>query len=238
MTGGTKVLLALLAVAAIAVASCFTYPADGHAARTVPAQVAAQKQAGPASAQSAATDESAATVGKGAMAEMALGSQDAPVTLVAYESLTCPHCARFHAKVFDALKKKYIDTGKVRFVLRDYPLDGLALRAAMLARCTGDAQRYFGMVEVLFRSQDDWARASDPVAKLEKIGRMAGISPQEFDACMKNKELLDFIVRRKIEATKKYGVDSTPSFVIDGKKVLTGEHPLEAFEKVIDPKLD
>ena len=121
-----------------------------------------------------ASTASAQSVDAGlALSERVLGDPAAPVEIVAYESLTCPHCAAFHAETYDALKERYIDTGKVRFVYRDFPLDGTALRASMLARCTAPEQ-YFGMLEILFRSQQNWARSHDAVGALSQIGRMAG----------------------------------------------------------------
>lgn len=171
------------------------------------------------------------------LAEMVMGKADAPVTIIAYESMTCPHCASFHANTLPRLKKEYIDTGKVKFVMRDFPFDQVALRAHMMARCSGK-DRFFGMVEVLYRSQESWTRAQNPLAALAGVGRMSGLSQADFDACMKHKELFDFIVRRIKEGRDKYGVERTPSFVIAGKLAIVGAQPFDEFEKVLEPLIN
>lgn len=168
------------------------------------------------------------------LAEMVMGKADAPVTIIAYESMTCPHCASFHANTLPRLKKTYIDTGKVKFIMRDFPFDQVALRAHMMARCSGK-DRFFGMVEVLYRSQESWSRAQNPMAALAGVGRMSGLSQADFDACVKNKELFDFIVRRIKEGREKYGIKSTPSFIIGNKLAIVGAQPFEEFEKVLEP---
>ena len=169
-----------------------------------------------------------------ALSDRVLGDPNAPVEIVAYESLTCPHCAAFHRETYDALKERYIDTGKVRFVFRDFPLDGTALRASMLARCA-NPQQFFGMVEVLFRSQPDWARSHDAVGALGRIGLFAGMNKDAFDSCMANEDLLDGIVRMRQEATDA-GVSSTPTFFINGT-IYPGNRSIEDFASIIDPLL-
>jgi protein-disulfide isomerase len=169
-----------------------------------------------------------------ALKERAIGDPAAPVTMIEYASLTCPHCASFHNDTYKAFKARFIDTGKVRLIYRDFPLDGIALRAAIMARCTID-QRYFGLLQVLYKSQNNWARAKDPVAELAKIGRLAGIDQATFDACMASEELINGIleVRQKAAAD---GVRSTPTFVI-GDKVYPGSRSIEEFAEIIDPLL-
>ncbi len=167
-----------------------------------------------------------------ALSDRVLGDPNAPVEIVAYESLTCPHCAAFHAETYDALKERYIDTGKARFVFRDFPLDGTALRASMLARCTAPEQ-YFGMLEILFRSQQNWARSHDAVGALSQIGRMAGVNDEAFDSCMANEELLDGIVQMRQEGTNA-GVNSTPTFFINGT-MYPGNRTIDEFASIIDP---
>lgn len=173
----------------------------------------------------------------GPLAEMVMGNANAPVTIIAYESLTCPHCADFEANTLPKLKKAYIDTGKVRFILRDFPFDQVSMRAHMMARCTGK-ERFFGTVTVLFRTQQNWSRAKSAqqlMDNLARIGRLAGLSRADFDACMKNEKLIRFIVRRIEEANKTYGVRSTPTFIINGKRAIIGAQPFERFESAIDP---
>jgi len=168
------------------------------------------------------------------MSEMVLGDENAPITIIAYESMTCPHCASFHAETLPQIKKEYIDTGKAKLIFRDFPLDQLSLRAHMLARCAGK-KRYFGMVEVIFRTQNDWARSSDPAQALAGIGRMSGITKEDFEACMANKELFDFIVRRIKEGRDKFGIQSTPSFFVNEDKAIIGAQSFEEFDKVLKP---
>jgi len=184
--------------------------------------------------------------------EMVLGDEAAPVTIFAYESLTCPHCAAFHRETLPELKKQYIDSGKVKLVMRDNPLDGLALRAHMLARCAGK-DRYFGLVDVLFANQSPiregeakpagyspqlvWTRPGEELRVLALIGRMTGLDQDDFDACMANQELVKHIVRGIEEGSQSFGVKSTPTFVIDGKKQIVGAQPIEEFDKVLKPLL-
>ena len=182
--------------------------------------------AGAAAAQTLDTDL--------ALNDRVLGDPNAPVEIVAWESLTCPHCAAFHRETYDALKERYIDTGKVRFVYRDFPLDGTALRASMLARCT-DPNQFFGMIEVLFRSQSNWARSHDAVCDLGQIGRLAGVNDEAFESCMANEELLDGIVQMRQEGTNA-GVASTPTFFINGT-MYPGNRSIDDFAAIIDPLL-
>jgi len=149
--------------------------------------------------------------------EYYLGKQSAPVTIVEYASKTCPHCANFHNNVLPTIKTEYIDTGKVRLVYRDFPLDQLALRAAMMARCAGK-DRYFGFVSALFSTQNKWARDTDPIAALARIGLLGGMSQAEFDACMKNQEVADTVLNLRLEGDKTYHVSSTPTIIIGGEK--------------------
>ena len=150
-----------------------------------------------------------------------MGSADAPVTIVEYASLTCPHCARFHTDTLPGIKKEFIDTGKVRLVYRDFPLDRNAMAAAMVARCAGPA-RYFGFIHTFFASQSNWARASNPVAALEKLARLGGMSKKDFDECLKNKAVSDAVLEQRLEGEKTYKVTSTPTLYINGGKYSGG----------------
>jgi protein-disulfide isomerase len=165
----------------------------------------------------------------GPLPEMALGSADAPNTIVEYASMTCPHCAQFETVVFPELKTKYIDTGKVRFIFREFPLDGLAARASLLARCAGP-DRYFPMIEALFQTQQNWVvQGPEAMEKLLQFARQAGFSKESFDKCMADKELFNKIVEIRTTGYEKFGIDSTPSFFINGKR-MSGEHALKDFE--------
>jgi len=151
-----------------------------------------------------------------ALAPKVMGNPSAPVTLTEFASLTCPHCANFHQNYLPAIKKDFIDTGKVKLVFIDFPLDGLALAGSMLARCGGD-KRYFGFIEVLFRSQQTWSRASNPREALKQVSRLGGLSDAEFETCLANQELLTGIRKNAEDAGKAHGITSTPSFMINGK---------------------
>jgi protein-disulfide isomerase len=169
-----------------------------------------------------------------ALKERSVGDPAAPVTIIEYASLTCPHCASFHNDTYKAFKARYIDTGKVRLIYRDFPLDGVALRGAAMARCAVD-QRYFGLLEVLYKTQKNWARAGDPVAELLNVGRLAGINQEMFDACLASEELLDGILAMRQRGSAD-GVRSTPTFVINDK-VYPGSRSIEEFAEIIEPLL-
>ena len=164
-----------------------------------------------------------------ALSEKALGPEDAPITIIEYASLTCPHCAKFHGTAFPQLKKEYIDTGKVRFIYRDFPLDAYALKASMLARCSGN-NRYFKFLKVLFKKQENWTRNGDPLVNLQRISRLGGISLEDFKVCLGNKALEDGILKKSLSGGKKYKVDSTPTIIINEEKY-TGDHSFEELDK-------
>jgi len=145
-----------------------------------------------------------------------MGNADAPVTIIEYASMTCPHCAAFHTDTLPALKEKYVDTGKVRFVYRDFPLDQIALQAAQIAECSGN-ERYFGVVDVIFRSQAQWAAGKEPIAELGKTLRIAGITEADIKKCLADQKLAtDIVAERQIG--EKAGVDSTPALFINGQR--------------------
>ena len=149
----------------------------------------------------------AALMAPGPLPEMALGSADAPNTIVEYASMTCPHCAQFENVVFPELKTKYIDTGKVRFIFREFPLDGLAARASLLARCAGP-DRYFPMIEALFQTQQNWVvQGPEAMEKLLQFARQAGFSKESFDKCMADKELFNKIVEIRTTGYEKFGIE-------------------------------
>jgi protein-disulfide isomerase len=176
---------------------------------------------------------------EGSAAELedrALGDPNAPVTIVEYASLTCPHCADFHEEVLPELKERYIATGKVRMVYRDFPLDQRALAAAVLAHCAGP-ERYFGFLDVLFETQESWARADDYLGALKRLGKLGGLTDGQMDACFADQQLADRILQTRIEAQNQHDISSTPSFVIDGK-TYPGARDIEEFGKLIDPLLD
>ena len=163
--------------------------------------------------------------------DMILGKPDAPVTIIEYASLTCPHCAHFAATTFPKIKKELIDTGKVRWVYRDFPLDRLALRAALLAHCMPKEQ-YFATIDVLFGSQNEWAGAPDPNAALGQIGRTAGLDQPTIEKCLGDKAGVDKIVARLQEGEQRYTLKSTPTFIINGKSE-SGDMDYDTFYNLI-----
>ncbi len=160
-----------------------------------------------------------------------LGNPDAPITIIEYASLTCPHCAHFTNEVLPELKKKWIDTGKAKLVLRDYPLDEPALRAAMIARCA-PPDRYYAYVDTFFGAQEKWVTARDYRNALARLAKLGGMSTEEFDNCLKNTALENKIVEGRLIATKEVDVNSTPTFFINGTK-FTGAPTVEEFDKVL-----
>ncbi len=161
-----------------------------------------------------------------------LGKADAKITIFEFFSLTCPHCAEFSQESFPKLKAEWIDTGKAKLVYRDYPLDKNALKAAMVARC-GPPERYPAFVETLFKQQLIWGVQPDPTEALRKIARLGGIGDDQFDKCVNDDATSKAIVGAEYEAQQKYGVDSTPTFFINGKK-LVGALPYPDFVKALE----
>ncbi|HLI22599.1 MAG TPA: DsbA family protein [Stellaceae bacterium] len=158
-----------------------------------------------------------------------IGKADAPITVFEFFSLTCPHCADFEDHTYPQLKKDWIDTGKVKMVYRDYPLDQNALKAAMVARCA-PPDRYAAFVQVLFQQQMVWGVQKDPSDELKKIAALGGIPGDKFDQCINDDALSKSIVAEEFQAQHDYGVDSTPTFFINGRKVV-GALPYEDFVK-------
>jgi protein-disulfide isomerase len=169
----------------------------------------------------------------GPLGEQSVGKPDAPVTVIEYASMTCGHCANFHNKSYPELKKRYIDTGKVRYILREFPLDPLAAGAFMLARCAGK-DKYFPLVETLFEQQQQWA-VQRPIEPLFAIARQAGFTRESFDACLKDQKMLEGIEWVRDRGAK-FGVNSTPTFFINGK-MYPGALTVPELEKAIDPLL-
>ncbi len=167
--------------------------------------------------------------------DMALGPKDAAVTITEYASMTCPHCAAFNEQVFPKLKAEFIDTGKIRYIFREFPLDIKAAAGSMLARCIAkdDAAKYFAVVDVLFKQQMDWAYGKTSTTEgLTRIGKQAGLSQEQVDSCLKDQALLD-----KIAADQKYAADilkvnSTPTFFVNGD-VIKGEASFDVFDQKI-----
>lgn len=168
------------------------------------------------------------------LSERILGSPEAPITIIDYSSLTCPHCAKFHTETLPKIKEAYLDTGKAKLIYRDFPFDGAALRAGMLARCIAP-DRYFGLLDVLFRTQHQWAHTKDPTKALAKYGKLAGMSDAEMEACFANTALADKISQNRIDGAKQYNIESTPTFIFnEGAARLSGARPFEDFAAAIE----
>jgi protein-disulfide isomerase len=165
--------------------------------------------------------------------DMALGPANATVTITEYASMTCPHCAAFNETVFPKIKSEYIDTGKVRYVFREFPLDIKAAAGSMLSRCIarGDGAKYFAVTDMLFRQQNDWAM-KNTTETLTRIGKQAGLSQQAIEDCLKDQALLDKIAADQKYAAEVLKVDSTPTFFLNGEKI-KGETSFEEFDKRI-----
>ena len=170
----------------------------------------------------------------GPAGDIVLGSEKAPVTIIEYASMTCPHCAHFSNTTFPELQKRYIDTGKVRFIFREFPLDALAAAGFMLARCAGN-DKFMPIVETLFAKQPEWM-VQKPVEPLKAIAKQFGYTEESFNQCLANQKILDDIQVVRDRAADKLGVNSTPTFFVNGKK-LTGDQPIDAMAKLIEPYL-
>ena len=188
----------------------------------------------PAALAQAAAPSTAELLETGALEDMVLGKADAPVTVIEYASMTCGHCAAFHANTYPEFKKRYVDTGKARYILREFPLDPLAAGAFMLARCAGK-DRYFPLVETLFQQQRQWT-VQKPLEPLFAIVRQAGFTQQTFDACLRDQKMLDGIEWVRQRGSEKFKVESTPTFFINGK-VFRGAMTIDEMAKAIDPLL-
>jgi protein-disulfide isomerase len=160
-----------------------------------------------------------------------LGKPDAPITIFEYASLTCPHCAAFDRETLPKLKAEWIDTGKAKLIFRDYPLDGAALKAAVLARCA-PKERFYGFIDALFSAQDLWARGGDPMPALDRLAKLGGMSEEQFQSCMKNDALQNAVLATRLAGEKEYKVESTPTFFINGK-MLVGAQPYEQFNEAL-----
>ena len=198
-------------------------PASGGSATPPASNVAAPPAQG--------SVDMAALLEEGALPEKAIGNADAPVTIVEYASMTCPHCATFHANTLPAIKEKYIDTGKARLIFREFPFDPRAEAGFMLSRCAGD--NYFAMVDVLFKQQRSWAPVENAREALLQISRLAGFSQESFEACLTDQKLLDDIRAVRQRGADNFKVESTPTFFINGNKY-SGALSIDEMSAIID----
>lgn len=193
----------------------------------------------PAFAQSAPASQGSVDVDKlladNALPEMVEGEEDAPVTIVEYASMTCGHCANFHKNTYPTLKEKYIDTGKARLIMREFPFDPRAAAAFMLARCAPNGA-YFPMVDVLFKQQATWARAENARAPLENIAKLAGFTQESFEKCLTDQQLLNDVNKVRERGQTEFGVEATPTFFINGEKY-AGALTIDQMSAIIDDLL-
>ena len=234
-----NVLSSLAAIPAVALlAACSDSGEEAKAADVKPAAPAAPaKPATPAAAtapEAQGTVDMAELLKPGALADKQLGKDDAKVTIVEYASMTCPHCAHFAETTFPDLKTKYIDTGKARYILREFPFDPSAEAGFMLARCAKD--NYFPMVDVLFRQQANWVGVPNTKDALLQISKLAGFTQESFEACLTDQKLLDDVRSVQKRGANEFKVDSTPTFFINGK-TYKGAMSIEEMSAIIDPLL-
>jgi protein-disulfide isomerase len=171
----------------------------------------------------------------GPLPDIVEGSPSAAVTIVEYASMTCSHCAAFHQETWPGLKAKYVDSGKVKFILREFPLDPLAAAGFMLARCAGPDKRD-AMIDRLFAKQNDWAFVDQPVERLLALVEKAGMSQTDFETCLSDQKLYDAVNQSREQATERFAIDSTPTFFVNGRK-LSGETTISEFDQVLEPLL-
>ena len=231
-----NVLSSLAAIPAVALlAACSDSGEQAKAADVKPADPATPAK--PAAVQvpeSQGNVDMAELLKPGALPDKQLGKDDAKVTIVEYASMTCPHCAHFAETTFPDLKKKYIDTGKARYILREFPFDPSAEAGFMLARCAKD--NYFPMVDVLFAQQANWVGVSNTKDALLQISKLAGFTQESFEACLTDQKLLDDVRSVQKRGANEFKVDSTPTFFINGK-TYKGAMSIEEMSAIIDPLL-
>jgi protein-disulfide isomerase len=234
-----NILSSLAAIPAmVLLAACSDSGEEAKAADVKPADPAAPaKPATPAAVQvpeAQGTVDMVQLLKPGALPDEQLGKDDAKVTIVEYASMTCPHCAHFAEATFPELKKKYIDTGKARYILREFPFDPSAEAGFMLARCAKD--NYFPMVDVLFRQQPNWVGVANTKDALLQIAKLAGFTQESFEACLTDQKLLDDVRSVQKRGADEFKVDSTPTFFINGK-TYKGAMSIEEMSAIIDPLL-
>lgn len=170
----------------------------------------------------------------GAFPERSIGKKDAPIKVDEFISLTCTHCAHFYNDILPDLEKKYVDTGKVRIVMHDFPLDGLGLKIAALARCMPEDE-YFPFVKVLYKNQMNWVASSDAEKIVTQYAKLGGLAEDKAKACLLDSKMQDQVVAERTDAQQKYSIASTPTFVINnGTEKIEGAQPVEKFSAIFD----
>ncbi len=167
-----------------------------------------------------------------ALQPKSLGKEGAPVKMIEFASFTCGHCARFHNDVFPLIKKEYIDSGKIYFTYNDFPLDKFALKASVIARCSGK-DKYFNFLKVLYKKQSDWTSSQDPFKSLLKIAKLGGLKNDEIKVCVGNQSIEDGILKKRLNSTKKFNITATPTIYLNGEKY-DGDLTYEALKLKLD----
>ena len=223
-------------IAALAVVSLLALPAlPARGQSETQSETQSREPASAPEAQPAAPDEAASERAAAAdyvLGDIALGDPDAPVTVYEYASFTCPHCATFHMQTFPEFREKYIDTGKVRFVLREVYFDQYGLWASMVARCGGE-QGFYPLVDAFLGSQSNWTRAPDIGHAIQQVGRRAGLSAERLQKCLSDRAFAKELLATYQENREADEVQSTPTFIVDGEKH-TGAMSFEEFAAIID----
>ena len=171
-----------------------------------------------------------------ALQEKKMGEASAKIEMLEFASLTCGHCAKFHNEVFPKIKKEYIDTGKILFTYKDFPLDKFALKASVIARCSGN-DKFFSFLKVLYNKQKDWTRTQDPFKSLLKIAKLGGLKNDEIKVCVGNKSIEDGILKQRLSSSKKFDIKATPTIFFNGKKY-DGDLTYEALKLKINSLLN
>lgn len=174
--------------------------------------------------------------------DIVLGDKNAPITIIEYASLSCPHCANFHEDVFSKIKKEYVDKNKVKFIYRDFPLNQSALLASLTAHCYAknnnyDPKKYYNFIKVLFKNQDNWAFDENFFEKIKSIAKLSGMTSDEFQKCSVDQKMLDKILKKRQKAAQELQIQSTPSFILNGQKLIN-YHGFKKFKKAIDQELN
>ena len=230
-----SVLFSLVAIpAAMTLAACSDSGDEARAEGQAPADAAKPAQSSVEAPKAAGTVDATKLMEAGPLPEKSLGKEDAPVTIVEYASMTCPHCASFHERTLPEIKTKYIDTGKAKLILREFPFDPRAEAGFMLARCADT--NYYAMVDVLFKQQRNWAAVDNAREALLQIARLGGFSQESFEACLTDQALLDNIRAVRTRGTNDFGVDSTPTFFINGN-TYKGALSVDEMSAIIDSML-
>ena len=165
-----------------------------------------------------------------------MGNVNAPIKFTEFISFTCSHCADFHINKLPSIKEKYIDTGKIYFTYKDFPLDKFALKASMIARCSGE-RKFFSFLNVFYKKQKDWTRTKDPFKSLLKIAKVGGLKDEELKVCIGNKSIEDGLLKDRLESSKKYNITATPTIYFNEKK-FEGDLSFEAIDLKIKTLLD